>query len=921
MTLDVVGRLRVRSLLDVADRARAAPVAGMALVAMGVVIFGVRRRAALALLLAIPGALWLAAGAAGFRDRVALAALGPLTPPVTWETRPAQILRQQRLVAGDRLVAVSPAGTSFVVQPRPAAPDVGAYDDDDDDDFDGRATTLVLGDFDGRRIPLDARRAQYLDAERLLLAAPLASGTWELREVAVAAPGEVRAAKRLPGPGEPSFFADRATKTVHGLCSNGGVTEDWIWSSAYGFVATAPLPDVKAPFWVLAASGADARSLRVLEKRHGPRGMLALVGPAATTSFAFGLDLACAAGPRAGQMVCAPRSIADAPLLVIDAVAGTVSRTPSLPGADAPVIPIDDHRVAFVVDDAVAVVDPERGRGTSLTFPKELTRRAFLALEPGALAVERTTYPERRPDAGVPQPAERTLIVLAPPRWSSSFPRAHRLPDVMSCCLRPLVGVFTSCVVLASGLAAGCDTHPAGAGGADAGAVVRGTDATVSPPMDVASPPDTASSVGGSSGTSPTFDAGDDAAPPPQRCADSTACSGGLVCLGGTCQADPCKVAPAGTCAAGAACQATCVRTLDPCAGKVCPNQETCVDGACLAGCFDVPCNGVTCPAKQFCDPGTGKCAALKACAGDCGAGFACDLTCATPSPCAGVTCPDKQSCVGGKCLADPCAGVVCPAGSECNNGTCSNTCACAKSCGTNGHCTEGSCVCTPTCPADGSRAGMDDGCTGTCACAKGSKLYKGACCTPACPANGSLDGMADGCGGTCPCPTGERLYKGACCAPACPTDGSAAGMADGCGSTCACPSGKRAYEGSCCTPNCPDGYTRGGMSDGCGSTCACASGETAYGGACCKPQCPIDGTCGGSNGCGGSCGCTTGGCVGGVCTARACNPLCGCGQTCNDGKCVAVTCDVDAHRCGCGCCNGGETCVAGKCVVAVPIP
>src|SRR5262249_37854882 len=84
-------------------------------------------------------------------------------------------------------------------------------------------------------------------------------------------------------------------------------------------------------------------------------------------------------------------------------------------------------------------------------------------------------------------------------------------------------------------------------------------------------------------------------------------CPAGLVCLGGMCQTDPCTAAPAGACAAGSACHASCIRTSDPCAGKTCPDQQTCVDGDCIAGCFDVPCNGVKCAANQYCDAGTGK--------------------------------------------------------------------------------------------------------------------------------------------------------------------------------------------------------------------------------------------------------------------------------------------------------------------------
>jgi hypothetical protein len=51
------------------------------------------------------------------------------------------------------------------------------------------------------------------------------------------------------------------------------------------------------------------------------------------------------------------------------------------------------------------------------------------------------------------------------------------------------------------------------------------------------------------------------------------------------------------------------------------------------------------------------------------------------------------------------------------------------------------------------------------------------------------------------------------------------------------------------------------------------------------------------------------------------CNPLCGCGQTCVDGKCVDIQCDVDVVRCGCGCCAAGQTCVAGNCVTNPIVP
>ena len=80
-------------------------------------------------------------------------------------------------------------------------------------------------------------------------------------------------------------------------------------------------------------------------------------------------------------------------------------------------------------------------------------------------------------------------------------------------------------------------------------------------------------------------------------------CPSGQVCLGGSCQPDPC-LAAASSCATGTTCHATCVAVVDPCAGNTCADGETCVAGACVAGCFLEPCNGVTCPSGQYCNPG-----------------------------------------------------------------------------------------------------------------------------------------------------------------------------------------------------------------------------------------------------------------------------------------------------------------------------
>ena len=109
-------------------------------------------------------------------------------------------------------------------------------------------------------------------------------------------------------------------------------------------------------------------------------------------------------------------------------------------------------------------------------------------------------------------------------------------------------------------------------------------------------------------------------------------------------------------CASGTTCAAACIPVADACHGVTCGSDETCIAGACVAGCFPAPCNGVTCPAGQTCDGQTGKCAAFVACAATCGAGQACALTCVPPDPCAGVSCPAGQACAGGTCVVNRCA-------------------------------------------------------------------------------------------------------------------------------------------------------------------------------------------------------------------------------------------------------------------------
>ncbi|HEX6764672.1 MAG TPA: hypothetical protein VF103_04325 [Polyangiaceae bacterium] len=99
------------------------------------------------------------------------------------------------------------------------------------------------------------------------------------------------------------------------------------------------------------------------------------------------------------------------------------------------------------------------------------------------------------------------------------------------------------------------------------------------------------------------------------------------------------------------------------CQGVICPLGQVCM----LDRCVD-PCSGVTCPEKTFCHRGV--------CIGDCEcngcpAGEECapDGQCVAPG-CAGVACPATQACRDGACVP-ACDGAVCPVGVTCENGVC----------------------------------------------------------------------------------------------------------------------------------------------------------------------------------------------------------------------------------------------------------
>lgn len=104
-------------------------------------------------------------------------------------------------------------------------------------------------------------------------------------------------------------------------------------------------------------------------------------------------------------------------------------------------------------------------------------------------------------------------------------------------------------------------------------------------------------------------------------------------------------------------------RCVGVCEGIVCPIGQVCQ----LDRCID-PCAGVTCPEKTFCSRGV--------CVGDCvcngcptGEECAPDGRCALPG-CAGVSCPAGQACRAGGCVP-ACEGAVCPGGAVCLEGVC----------------------------------------------------------------------------------------------------------------------------------------------------------------------------------------------------------------------------------------------------------
>ncbi|MDQ3035701.1 MAG: hypothetical protein M3Y87_25065, partial [Myxococcota bacterium] len=159
--------------------------------------------------------------------------------------------------------------------------------------------------------------------------------------------------------------------------------------------------------------------------------------------------------------------------------------------------------------------------------------------------------------------------------------------------------------------------------------------------------------------------------------------------------------------------------------GELCAALEVCMDGMCIAPCFEGGCReGETCAASGVC----------------------------VETACIDVECPAGQRCSGGACVG-ACDGIVCPHDQQCVAGRCTNLCD-VLTCGSEEICVEGACV--PTCPCRACDADEICGGDGSCTplgcditiCDPGFYCEAGAC--------------LDACAGAV-CPAGQHCSVGEC--------------------------------------------------------------------------------------------------------------------------------------------------------------
>jgi tetratricopeptide (TPR) repeat protein len=368
-------RLHGATLLWFGDIARAWRVVGIAATSLAVVVAVLmppRRRPLAAALVAL-GALWFCAGSAAFQERVARRSLGPPPPPLAWTSEAATVVAQRSLPPGTYWVAVSPDGASFAAEIPPASDDDGPK--------------LSVGPVAGAAVSIDGVLATFVDDRRLAVASHVRG--WAAREIALAEPLSARRTVALFG--LPAMFADDGG-TVHvSFPYLGDPLDGWIWSTAAGLVADAPVPNT--------AGRADVGLRLGAGKLH------------------------CAARPRGGRLLCVTHEIQPPAIVAIDPRVGAIRRIAALDGWISTPSVLRDGRVAVATRNEIAVIDLDQRRAVRLTFPSPEEKFTYYRMAAEGLAVTRVERAAKEDEEKV------TLLVLAPPRFDGGGAGALPVAD------------------------------------------------------------------------------------------------------------------------------------------------------------------------------------------------------------------------------------------------------------------------------------------------------------------------------------------------------------------------------------------------------------------------------------------------------------------------------------------------------------